>query len=179
MGTIYFIRAEKGPIKIGFTMQSPRKRMKDLQTSNPRKLYLLATARGTKRDEHTLHTMFKDYRLQGEWFEASPEILQYIFHSMTPAPAAHIVHAYIIRCSCGAILKSTKGKSNNEIIVQTCDTCLAKTNNITKYPLDYDRLDERLVKGALKVSGGNQSQAAELLNITRARFRTKLKQFKI
>jgi len=76
--TIYFIQSENdGAIKIGIT-KDIKKRLKALQTSNPYKLNLLYSINGGKSLEDNLHNKFKQYRLNGEWFEPAQEILDYI-----------------------------------------------------------------------------------------------------
>jgi DNA-binding NtrC family response regulator len=48
----------------------------------------------------------------------------------------------------------------------------AETFTLPPEGLDYDELQRTIVKQALEQTGGNQSSAARLLNVTRARFRT-------
>jgi len=78
-GQVYFIRArcEGNPIKIGYSI-NPKARIKALQTASPVKLRLLKTIPGNRQIERALHRKFKKYRLRGEWFKGSKELLQYI-----------------------------------------------------------------------------------------------------
>lgn len=77
--TIYFIEMEgEGWIKIGFTAGDPKRRMAQLQTGQPQKLRLLGTIAGEKDAERGLHKELKNYRINGEWFRAEPEILKVI-----------------------------------------------------------------------------------------------------
>lgn len=77
--TIYYIRnGEKGPVKIGFTASSAHKRMKQLQTGQPEKLIMLGTSPGEMIDEQSIHRELKDYCLNGEWFDAKPELMSVI-----------------------------------------------------------------------------------------------------
>lgn len=72
---VYFIqegRGEHGSIKIGKS-NNVDKRLKSLQTGNPRKLTLMALIKcRTPNDAHRLeskfHLMFKNDRVLGEWF---------------------------------------------------------------------------------------------------------------
>jgi len=72
---VYFIqegRGKHGSIKIGKS-SNINKRLKSLQTGNPRKLTLMATIKCTTpnnahRLESKLHLMFKADRVRGEWF---------------------------------------------------------------------------------------------------------------
>ena len=73
---VYFITDNHGHIKIGKT-DDTYKRLKELQTGNPYKLSILLTIMMTSVNdafslEQELHQLFKDYRLEGEWFEAEP-----------------------------------------------------------------------------------------------------------
>ena len=79
MGYIYFIGA-KDKIKIGYTKNSIEKRLKQLQTGNDETLVLLGYIRGGLDEEKMLHKQFSNYRIRknGEWFEPSAEIIDYI-----------------------------------------------------------------------------------------------------
>lgn len=70
---VYFIASERGPIKIGIAV-NPQDRLRGLQTGHHEKLSLLATCPGGMEREKEYHARFKAYRINGEWFERSPEI---------------------------------------------------------------------------------------------------------
>jgi len=73
---IYFVQAlTGGPIKIGFS-DNVRRRMSELRSANGQHLVLLGVMDGGKSLEQHLHTKFK--RLQGEWFDATPELFTFI-----------------------------------------------------------------------------------------------------
>lgn len=73
MGNVYFVAAD-GAIKIGYSA-NVSKRMAQLQTGAACKLQLLAVHAGADRGvEKRLHEIFKDYRLEGEWFRDVPVI---------------------------------------------------------------------------------------------------------
>lgn len=75
--TIYFIRLERdGPLKIGFTAGSAKKRLVQLQTGQPGKLHLLGTINGDRGAEIGLHEHFAQYRINGEWFSPNHELIQ-------------------------------------------------------------------------------------------------------
>ena len=83
---IYFIQAGSGEIKIGYTTQSGKARLKGLQTASPTKLMLLCETIGTARLEKQLHERFAHLRLTGEWFKSAPELLEFIeIAKLTPA----------------------------------------------------------------------------------------------
>lgn len=75
IGKVYFIQAEKdGSVKIGYTANIER-RIKALQTSTPQKLELLAAIPASMAIEKSLHKKYKKYRISGEWFRSSQELL--------------------------------------------------------------------------------------------------------
>lgn len=77
-GFVYFVSAGVGgPIKIGWS-QDVGRRIHELQTANAHKLVLLATLKGTLADEARVHSVFRHLRMEAEWFENTPEILQFI-----------------------------------------------------------------------------------------------------
>src|SRR5262245_25506911 len=78
-GHIYFVTCDAPdfPIKIGFAANLAR-RIAALQGALPFPIILLATQRGNFNDESMLHALFGKSRLQGEWFERSPELMAHI-----------------------------------------------------------------------------------------------------
>lgn len=81
---IYFVlNQDSNAIKIGRT-KNVKKRLRTLQTASPAKLKLIKSIRveGSAADaqklEQSLHKQFNDFRLSGEWFEASDSLLDYI-----------------------------------------------------------------------------------------------------
>lgn len=71
---LYFIGSDSGPIKIGIS-GCVEKRLKQLQTSNPYPLKLLAVVKSAGLEESAYHERFAAHRLHGEWFERCPAIL--------------------------------------------------------------------------------------------------------
>lgn len=55
-------------IKVGWTTGDPEKRLKALQTSNPRELFLLGAIETNKEAERAIHFFLQDARAMGEWF---------------------------------------------------------------------------------------------------------------
>ena len=78
MEYVYFISSDD-KIKIGYT-KNIKRRLKQLQTSNSSQLLLLGYIEGDKDVEKQLHKRFAQYRIRknGEWFNCSDEILDYI-----------------------------------------------------------------------------------------------------
>lgn len=68
---VYFIqRGESGPVKVGHS-KHPHSRIRELQTGCPESLFLRGTAIGGRALEELIHSELADFRLSGEWFEAS------------------------------------------------------------------------------------------------------------
>ncbi len=77
-GFIYFVQGEcGGPIKIGYT-NDIEKRLRALQTGYPDILKLLLAFPGNPQYEKLVHKQLDKYRLQGEWFKPSPEVMNRI-----------------------------------------------------------------------------------------------------
>lgn len=76
-GYVYFaVRHADKAIKIGFS-KNPQERVKSFSAgSGP--CTLVAEKRGSISDETALHRHFKDSRIGGEWFAATPELLDLI-----------------------------------------------------------------------------------------------------
>lgn len=85
--SVYFIRAGNY-IKIGYA-DDPRKRLKELQTGNPNKLELLGSIPGDVSREKEVHHIFSDFRVNGEWFELTTDILAYIHQHKEALPIRH------------------------------------------------------------------------------------------
>lgn len=79
MGKVYFM-TDGDHIKIGYTSGDVQRRLHQLNTGSPSQLYLLGYIEGTKKMEHELHVKFGNERLRmnGEWFDGSPELIEYI-----------------------------------------------------------------------------------------------------
>lgn len=81
-----------GPVKVGYSM-SPNKRLKSLQTGNPKPLTLVfsfvtPTLGHAKDAEDTFHTVCKGHRLSGEWFDLTPKIA---LSTLTKCLIGHII----------------------------------------------------------------------------------------
>lgn len=71
---VYFVGGKEGPVKIGFTQQPIKERLKCIQNGSPVKLFVLATQAAPRAKERLYHKQFAAFRLHGEWFERAPEI---------------------------------------------------------------------------------------------------------
>lgn len=63
-----------GYVKIGYSV-NPEARVGELQTGNPRVLYLLAKMPGTEADERALHARFAHKNVVGEWFHGTYDVI--------------------------------------------------------------------------------------------------------
>lgn len=73
---VYFISSGSA-IKIGMSA-CPESRLTSLQTANSNQLKLLKVVKGGSQKEQSFHREFQHLRLEGEWFQHSQEILQFI-----------------------------------------------------------------------------------------------------
>ena len=78
---IYFIQPENEPVvKIGYAKEI-KKRLIQLQISNYQKLRLILLVSGDLKKESHFHFMFKDDKINGEWFYLSENIKKYLEQS--------------------------------------------------------------------------------------------------
>ncbi len=83
---VYFIQAdENGPIKIGFTSDDPLRRLNQLQTGNASALRLVGAIRAARALERELHIALAEWRMQGEWFQPHPTVVETIQKAMAEA----------------------------------------------------------------------------------------------
>jgi len=91
---IYFIRnIVSGNIKIGFS-DTPKKRLKDLQTGSHDKLLLIKTIPGDRELEAQFHQQFSHCRLDGEWFSPTDELVEFIKGQDRKALAGKFFHSF-------------------------------------------------------------------------------------
>lgn len=79
MEKVYFI-TDGMYIKIGTTKVGVEKRLKQLNTGSPKKLYLLGYISGGKEKEKEIHKQFNNNKIRqnGEWFQATDELISFI-----------------------------------------------------------------------------------------------------
>jgi len=80
---VYFVQAETGQIKIGFSCNMPS-RLRQLRTACPVELKLLGVVEGNKAKERVLQEQFYQYNIRGEWFNPSPELCSAIKNLIDP-----------------------------------------------------------------------------------------------
>jgi hypothetical protein len=75
---VYFIQAETGEIKIGYTRGDPEIRLRQFQPHSPCELTLLAAIQGGRGEEAVIHGKFRDHKLHHEWFLPAPSLIKFI-----------------------------------------------------------------------------------------------------
>jgi len=79
----YFIKCKTtNRIKIGKTVKHPMERLKALSCGSASDLELLGVIH--KNMESLYHEEFKEHRIKGEWFDAHPDILEFIERNVIP-----------------------------------------------------------------------------------------------
>ena len=77
MSFVYFIQAESGPIKIGFSLDV-RRRHRALQQAHFEKLTVLGYIIGTEELEKSLKVSMRSNQIRGEWFRPTSEVLSLV-----------------------------------------------------------------------------------------------------
>lgn len=91
---VYFVGGLAGPVKIGWTQQPIKARLKCIQNGSPIKLHVLATQCAPRAKERWYHRQFAAARLHGEWFERTPElqdVIDRLCAGYVPAAFGHVV----------------------------------------------------------------------------------------
>jgi hypothetical protein len=89
--TLYFITAAERdayPIKIGYTDETPLRRLASLQTGNPERLVVLASCPGTRDSERLWQNIFVEERMIGEWFKRTSRLMDAIRDAVADARKA-------------------------------------------------------------------------------------------
>lgn len=90
-GRVYFI-TDGELIKIGYS-GAPTVRLKGLQSDNGRELEIIRTVPGTFEDESRLHAQFAHIRVRGEWFQATPDLVEFARTGvLAPPPPKYDLH---------------------------------------------------------------------------------------
>jgi hypothetical protein len=78
IGQVYFIQGEKTKnIKIGFSTD-PNDRLRQHQTGSGEELLMLACVEGNQELETEIQRRFDSFRVHGEWFSPSDELIEFI-----------------------------------------------------------------------------------------------------
>jgi len=116
---IYFIKAESGHVKIGFTESNIEQRMISLRLANPLELTVLKVIEGDRRQERIIQEKFAQKRVRGEWFLLDQELEDYIISLKQPEPEPPFI--------------LPEKEENDALFLQAC----MDKNNIT--PSEMDR----------------------------------------
>jgi hypothetical protein len=97
MGCLYFLGAMGlQAVKIGFTSNDPKLRLKELQTGNPHALQLLLVREGTMGQEAWLHNYFKELWIRGEWFRLEGHLASFVSWAADRSEThPHLIHELI------------------------------------------------------------------------------------
>ncbi len=83
---IYFVyNKNHDAIKIGFS-ESPYERIKEIQRNCLDQLKMIGTMPGDRNDEKSLHARFSEIRIRFEWFQNTPELMEFINNNTTNNP---------------------------------------------------------------------------------------------
>lgn len=85
-GVVYFLRADNGLVKIGYTTNL-KLRLKTVSTSCSSPIDVMRTEDGSIALERAFHKMFEAYRVRLEWFRFAPEML-----TKMPSPEHYLNH---------------------------------------------------------------------------------------
>lgn len=75
-----------GYVKVGWSTALEERRLIELQTGNPFKMYVIGQMPGTDVDEEIAHEELKASRWRGEWFRRTPEVESFIARVVASAP---------------------------------------------------------------------------------------------
>lgn len=85
VGVVYLIRQKGTSIcKIGHSFQI-KKRLVGLQTASPNPLELVTYVPASRRTEKAIHSLFKRWRVRGEWFDDVDGVIGNFFISLKKA----------------------------------------------------------------------------------------------
>jgi hypothetical protein len=76
-GRVYAIDDGKGCVKIGWA-KDPVRRLREMNVSDPGRLTLIGSARGTRVHEAEAHALLKPWRERGEWFRKEGHVLTFL-----------------------------------------------------------------------------------------------------
>lgn len=96
-GFVYFVQAENGLIKIGFTTEHPLKRMASLRGSSPLRLSLMGVIVSSRSFEGYMHDRFAKYHSHAEWFHPGERLL-YLIRRWAKEPVrvqSYMTHVFL------------------------------------------------------------------------------------
>ncbi len=80
---VYFAQHDDGgPIKVGFTSDVERRRGELVRSKNrrdPAPVYILGSLPGAKPLELEIHDLLAPWRIEGEWYEPTADVLRIIY----------------------------------------------------------------------------------------------------
>ena len=67
-----------GPVKIGYSDRSVKRRLQEHQVGSPSMLGVVCEFQGGRAEERGLHLAFKDFNTHGEWFSFTDTIREWL-----------------------------------------------------------------------------------------------------
>lgn len=74
--TVYFVKAGVA-VKIGYTEGHLESRLKAVQQYSACEIELLCSVDGGRKEENRVHKKFLHLRLRGDWYAATPELIEF------------------------------------------------------------------------------------------------------
>lgn len=113
---VYFVEAENGLVKIGYSANVAL-RFRALLTTSAAPLKLLGWLPGTTGTERELHDKLEDSRSHGEWFRPTPDVAAVLATIQRPAEQSTktagrrgaSLMAYLERMKRGEVVRPTRG----------------------------------------------------------------------
>ena len=151
---IYFIQnGLAGSIKIGYTNTYVSKRLKSLQTTSSKRLFIMGCIKGDMKMEKQIHEHLQSHKLEGEWFKPSIFVLNYIHTEL------------------GLKLINHNNDSSKDKLL--------KSNNNNKILSAFEKASKVVLIERLTHFHGNKLRTANSLNISRSTLYAKLKLYNI
>jgi DNA-binding protein Fis len=161
---IYFIQSGNGgSIKIGYSNNDIEGRISALQTGTPYKLKLIGVMRGELEDEKTIHSIFSEIHIAGEWYLPDDTLLKFIEAQAMTDVAKYVDPAHIKQMEQRAM--EYKQKIEQEFNPMQCFDFV----NVVR------QFERELINKALVLSNGKQCTAAHLLGMSRSTLNQKIK----
>lgn len=119
---IYFVEAVgMDLVKIGYTV-NPVKRFMAMLTMSPAPLSLLGSMWGGPRRETEIHAKLDEFRVHGEWFEKSPEVMAVVatadlsygegMLNQVAKQRGAALQEYLAKLKRGEVVRPTRGKES-------------------------------------------------------------------
>jgi hypothetical protein len=145
-GFTYFVKRGNA-IKIGHSA-IPKQRISGLQVGFPEPLEILAIVPNTFITEADAHAKFAHLRIQGEWFEAHPDLIEFILAvkieaSSPPAPPPDRAQADATKAMVRSLSALRKAHGHNTPMGHACSNVIEGLSSMRTYVRPGWATDER------------------------------------